>query len=140
GAGGSGVVQVGESGSLLGDSKSAAVAQRILDEVKRVAVSPKPVRYVLNTSADADHIGGNQNLAAALGSSASWEIINTPGATNSAVQIIAHDNVLKRMSKMPVTAQPTETFVGREEEFFFHGEPVFKYPGPAAHTDGRHIV
>ena len=140
GAGGNVVVQVGESGSLLVDSKSAAATQRILDEVKRVAVSPKPVRYLLNTSADDDHIGGNQNLAAALGSAAAWEIINTPGATNNAVQIIAHDNVLKRMSKMPITAQPTETFVGREKEFFFNGEPVFMYHVPAAHTDGDSIV
>jgi glyoxylase-like metal-dependent hydrolase (beta-lactamase superfamily II) len=140
GAGGNVVVQVGESGSLLVDSKSAASTQRIMDEVKRVAVSPKPVRYLLNTSADADHIGGNQNLAAALGSSAAWEIINTPGATNDAVQIIAHDNVLKRMAKMPVSAWPTETFVGREKEFFFNGEPVFMYHVPAAHTDGDSIV
>ena len=95
GAGGNVVVQVGDSGSLLVDSKSPAVTQRILDEVKRLSISPKPVRYLLNTSADADHIGGNQNLAAALGSAANWEIVNTPGATNNAVQIIAHDNVLK---------------------------------------------
>jgi cyclase len=140
GAGGNVVVQVGESGSLLVDGKSAAQTSRILEEVKRVAMSPKPVRYLLNTSADADHIGGNQSLAAALGSAASWEIINTPGATNSAVQIIAHDNVLKRMTKMPVTAWPTETFVGREKEFFFNGEPVFMYHVPAAHTDGDSIV
>ena len=140
GAGGNVVVQVGESGSLLVDSKSAAATSRILDEVKRVAVSPKPVRYLLNTSADADHIGGNQNLAAALGSAASWEIINTPGATNAAVQIIAHDNVLKRMTKMPVAAWPSETFVGREKEFFFNGEPVMMYHVPAAHTDGDSIV
>src|SRR5215831_17199372 len=89
GAGGNVVVQVGESGSLLVDSKSAAVAQRILDEVNHIAMSPKPVRYLLNTSADGDHVGGNENLAAALGSAAAWEIINTPGATNNAVQIIA---------------------------------------------------
>ncbi len=140
GAGGNVVVQVGESGALLVDSKSAAATQRILDEVKRISISPKPVRYLLNTSADADHIGGNQNMASALGSAAAWEIINTPGATNSAVQIIAHDNVLKRMAKMPITAQPTETFVGREKEFFFNGEPIYMYHVPAAHTDADSIV
>jgi glyoxylase-like metal-dependent hydrolase (beta-lactamase superfamily II) len=140
GAGGNVVVQVGTSGALLVDSKSPMVTSRLLDEVKRLSVSPKPVRYVLSTSADDDHIGGNQNLAAALGSAAQWEIINTPGATNQAVQIIAHDNVLKRMTKMPVGAWPTETFVGREKEFFFNGEPVFMYHVPAAHTDGDSIV
>jgi glyoxylase-like metal-dependent hydrolase (beta-lactamase superfamily II) len=140
GAGGNVVVQVGESGALLVDSKSASSTERILDEVKRISISPKPVRYLLNTSADADHIGGNQKLATALGSAAAWEIVNTPGATNNAVQIIAHDNVLKRMAKMPVSAQPSETFVGREKEFFFNGEPVFMYHVPSAHTDGDSIV
>ena len=70
----------------------------------------------------------------------SWEIINTPGATQTAVQIVAHDNVLSRMSKLPTTAWPTETFIGREKEFFFNGEPVFMYHIPAAHTDGDSIV
>ena len=41
---------------------------------------------------------------------------------------------------MPVTAWPSETFVGREKEFFFNGEPVFMYHIPAAHTDGDSIV
>jgi glyoxylase-like metal-dependent hydrolase (beta-lactamase superfamily II) len=44
------------------------------------------------------------------------------------------------MAKMPVSAWPTETFVGREKEFFFNGEPVFMYHVPAAHTDGDSIV
>jgi hypothetical protein len=38
----------------------------------------------------------------------------------TAVQIIAHDNVLSRMNQLPSTAWPTETFI----EFYFNGEPV----------------
>jgi cyclase len=140
GGGGNVVVQVGQSGALMVDSKSAAFTDRMLKEIKKVAVSPKPVRYVLNTSADADHIGGNESLSQALGSAAAWEIVNTPGASQTAVQIIAHDNVLSRMSKLPTAAWPTETFIGREKEFFFNGEPVFMYHIPAAHTDGDSIV
>jgi glyoxylase-like metal-dependent hydrolase (beta-lactamase superfamily II) len=141
GAGGNVAVQVGSSGSLMVDTKSATVADQMLDEIRKIALSSKPVRYILNTSADPDHIGGNASLAKALGSATSWQIINTPGASQSAaVQIIAHDKVLARMNKLPSIAWPTETFVGREKEFFFNGEPVFMYHVPAAHTDGDSIV
>jgi cyclase len=140
GGGGNVIAQVGPSGVLLVDSKSGTLTDRILAEVKRLSVVNKPVRYVLNTSVDADHVGGNESLAKALGSSTSWEIINTPGATQTAVQIVAHDKVLNRMTKLPSTAWPTETFIGREKEFFFNGEPVTMYHIPAAHTDGDSIV
>jgi cyclase len=140
GGGGNVTVQVGPSGAIMVDSKSATLTEKVLAEIKKLSVSTKPVRYVLNTSADADHIGGNESLAKVLGSAASWEIINTPGATQSAVQIIAHDNVLNRMSKLPTSAWPTETFTGREKEFYFNGEPVFMYHVPAAHTDGDSVV
>ena len=113
---------------------------RILAEVKKLNTSGKPIKYLLNTSADADHIGGNEEAAKALGSLANWTIINTPGASQNAVQIIAHDNVLARASTLPSTAQPTETFVGLEKEIYFNGEPVFMYHIPAAHTDGDSLV
>ena len=45
------------------DSKSGALTDRILAEVKKLSPSGKPVRYLLNTSADADHVGGNESLA-----------------------------------------------------------------------------
>jgi cyclase len=140
GGGGNVAVQVGQSGALMVDSKSAAFTDRMLSEIKKISTSAKPVRYVLNTSADPDHAGGNESLAKALGSAATWQIVNTPGATQTAVQIIAHDNVLGRMSKLPTAAWPTETFIGREKEFFFNGEPVFMYHVPAAHSDGDSIV
>jgi len=140
GAGGNVVVQVGPSGGLLVDSKSAKQVDGILAEVKKLNTSGKPVKYLLNTSADPDHLGGNESLATALGSLATWTIINTPGASQNAVQIIAHDNVLARASALPSTAQPTETFVGLEKELYFNGEPVFMYHVPAAHTDGDSLV
>jgi glyoxylase-like metal-dependent hydrolase (beta-lactamase superfamily II) len=140
GAGGNVVVQVGPSGALLVDSKSAKQVARILAEVNKLNTSGKPIKYLLNTSADADHIGGNEEAAKALGSLANWTIINTPGASQNAVQIIAHDNVLARVSTLPSTAQPTETFVGLEKELYFNGEPVLMYHIPAAHTDGDSLV
>jgi glyoxylase-like metal-dependent hydrolase (beta-lactamase superfamily II) len=139
--GGSNVtVQVGPSGSIMVDSKSAAMTERMLAEIKKLAPTTKPVRYVLNTSADADHVGGNESLAKVLGSAASWTIINTPGASQTAVNIYAHDNASARMNQLPSAAQPTETFVGDQKEFYFNGEPVFMYHIPAAHTDGDSIV
>ena len=139
--GGSNVtVQVGPSGSIMVDSKSAAMTEQMLAEIKKLAPTTKPVRYVLNTSADADHVGGNESLAKVLGSAANWTIINTPGASQTAVNIYAHDNVAARTTQLPSTAQPTETFVGDLKEFYFNGEPVFMYHIPAAHTDGDSIV
>jgi cyclase len=140
GAGGNVVVQVGPSGALMVDSKSGPLTDRMLSEIKKLSLSTKPVRYLLNTSADADHIGGNEALAKVLGSAANWQIINTPGATQTAIQIVAHDNVLNRMTKLPSAAWPTETFIGRERELYFNGEPVLMYHVPAAHTDGDSIV
>jgi glyoxylase-like metal-dependent hydrolase (beta-lactamase superfamily II) len=56
------------------------------------------------------------------------------------VNIYAHDNASARMSQLPASAQPTETFVGDQKEFYFNREPVFMYHIPAAHTDGDSIV
>ncbi|HEY7449651.1 MAG TPA: MBL fold metallo-hydrolase [Vicinamibacterales bacterium] len=140
GGGGNVIVQVGPSGSIMVDSKSGPLTEKMLAEIRKLSPSSKPVRYVLNTSADADHVGGNEKLAEVLGSSAHWEIVNTPGATQTGVKIVSHDNVLERMSQLPLTARPTETFIGREKEFYFNGEPVFVYHVPAAHTDGDSIV
>jgi cyclase len=140
GGGANVTVQVGPSGAIMVDSKSGALIDTMLGEVKKLSVSSKPVRYVLNTSADSDHVGGNESLSKVLGSAASWTIINTPGASQTAVNIYAHDNVSARMTTLPSTAQPTETFVGDQKEFYFNGEPVFMYHIPAAHTDGDSIV
>jgi glyoxylase-like metal-dependent hydrolase (beta-lactamase superfamily II) len=133
-------VQVGPSGSIMVDSKSGPLTEQVLSEIKKIARSSKPVRYLLNTSADADHVGGNEAVGKALGSANTWTIINTPGGSQTAVKVLAHDNVASRMSHLPAAATPSETFVGREREFYFNGEPVFMYHVPAAHSDGDSIV
>ena len=140
GGGANVTVQVGPSGTIMVDSKSAAMTDRMLAEIKTLSPTTKGVRYVLNTSADADHVGGNESLAKVLGSATTWRIINTPGASQTAVNIYAHDNVLARVNTLPSSAWPTETFVGNEKDFYFNGEPVFMYHIPAAHTDGDSIV
>ena len=76
GGGGNTIAHVGSSGTLLVDSKAGPQTDRILAEVKRLSSTSKPIKYVLNTSADPDHLGGNEGLAKVLGSLApgTWYI------------------------------------------------------------------
>jgi glyoxylase-like metal-dependent hydrolase (beta-lactamase superfamily II) len=134
------VLQVGETGAILVDTKSGPLTEQVLAEIRKLVPQGKTLRIIMNTSADADHIGGNQRIAETLGSSANWAIINTPGGSNAAVKIVAHDNVLPRVNGLKNTAWPTETFIEADREFFFNGEPVSMRHVAAAHTDGDSIV
>src|SRR5579883_3109229 len=62
-------------------------------------------------------------------------------------QIIAHENVLNRMSAptgkespTPPDAWPTDTYTTGQKEVYFNDEPVQVIYQPAAHTDGDSIV
>jgi glyoxylase-like metal-dependent hydrolase (beta-lactamase superfamily II) len=57
GAGANVTVHVGEDGMVLVDSGSGEAAPRLLEAVK--AISPLPIRVIINTSGDLDHVGGN---------------------------------------------------------------------------------
>src|SRR5215467_16323987 len=61
GAGANVGVQVGEDGVVIVDAGSAAGAPGVLAAIKRI--SSKPIRYVIDTGPDADHVGGNEALA-----------------------------------------------------------------------------
>jgi cyclase len=63
GAGGNIGVQVGEDGVVVVDAGAAARAADVVAAIKRM--SPKPIRYVINTGPDADHVGGNDVLSKA---------------------------------------------------------------------------
>lgn len=52
---------VGEDGVLLIDDQFADIAQAILDQI--ASVTPKPVKYLVNTHHHGDHTGGNALFA-----------------------------------------------------------------------------
>jgi cyclase len=110
---------------------------------------PKPVRYIINTSAAADHVGGNEKIATSGFFPRGGNFGGAVESVGRAASVIAHENVLNRMSApagkeaaAPVAAQPTDTYF---DEFFklaeyFNGEPVILYHAPAANTDGDSLV
>ena len=146
GAGGNVLVQTGEQGTLLVDTGSRAAAGKMLGAVGKL--TQEPIRWVLNTSADADHAGGNVAVGAFAGSARHVELTNTPfGASEQVAEFVATEAVLKRMSAMngkqpayPSDAWPTETYAGDKDEIYFNGEAVEMLHVPAAHTDGDSLV
>lgn len=139
GPGGNITIQAGKDGVLLVDTMFAPLAQRIAAEVKKI--SDKPIRYIIDTHVHADHVGGNAPLQAMGATGAS------PVAGGGAT-VIAHENVLNRMTT-PVTGNqtpepqkglPTDEYFTPTKDFFFNGEAVVIFHEAQAHTDGDSIV
>ena len=146
GAGSNIVVQSGNLGSILVDTGTAQNVERVLASVREL--TPRPVRYIINTHSHADHVGGNERIGAS-GVPLSGRGVAQVGAGNAAprAEIIAHEETLNRMSApagsvapFPVTAWPTATFSGSRKEFFYNGEGVQLVHIPSAHTDGDTLV
>ncbi len=146
GAGGNITVQAGGDGVLLVDTEYAPLADKILAAIKKI--SDKPLRYIIDTSYTPDHTGGNEPLRKAGRTIAGGNVVGDLGAEASeGAQVIAHDNVMKRMSAptgkqapTPVGAWPTDTFVEDEKKMWFNGEGIQILHFPNAHTDGDSIV
>jgi cyclase len=146
GAGGNIGVQVGDDGVVVVDAGSAAKADAVLAAIKKIATGP--IRYVLNTSADADHVGGNEKVSKA---GQTLFVFQGPLAAgfigDGAASILAVENVLTRMSApagqtspFPVAAWPTETFPQPRKYMYLNGEGIEMLHQPAAHTDGDAVV
>lgn len=142
GNGGNIAMSIGDDGVLLVDTGTASMSSALLAMVRQR--SKRPIRYVINTSADDDHVGGNAVLAAAGISAGKSNVIaiDELGAT-----VIAHERVLRRMSAptgqqapWPFAAWPTEAFPAMDKEVFINHEPVQVLHEPSAHTDGDSIV
>ena len=151
GAGGNIVVQTGPEGVILVDSGSAEMSDRVLATIRRLTTLP--IRYIINTSMDADHVGGNATLAKAgltilAGAIAAGAGLSDDLVTNAGrASVLAHENVLTRMSAptgqvspVPFALWPTKTFAFRLYSMYLNGEGIQVIHQPAAHTDGDVIV
>lgn len=130
--GGDSVVLTGPDGTLLLDTSVVQMIDKI--RAATAKVSDKPVRYVVNAHAHADHFGGNEVMAKA-------------GAT-----VIAHENVRRRMRDgwyiaafnqnirpSPAAALPVVTYRDRMS-IDFNGETIDLIHVDAAHTDSDSVV
>jgi len=127
-------VQVGEDGVVVVDTGPAGEAPAVLAAIKRI--SPKPIRYIIDTGPDADHVGGNEALTQAgeklvLGTNSG----GGPNATDSMVPILSAEGVLRHMATFPAAAWPTDVFNYSRKYMYFNGEAIEVLHQSAAHTD-----
>jgi cyclase len=143
GAGGNIVVQAGDEGVLVIDTGGGARGADVLAAIR--TISDKPIRILINTHVHPDHTSANETIAA-TGKALSGNAPGNSGLALANARVLAHENVLKRMSApsgepspRPFAAWPTETFFGEDKELFFNDEAIqlFYLPG---HTDGDLIV
>jgi glyoxylase-like metal-dependent hydrolase (beta-lactamase superfamily II) len=141
GAGVNITVHVGRYGVLLVDTPQPGSVQTVMDEIRKL--SNLPLRWVINTSSSPEQVAGNAALVAPF-SGRGGAPFGFVGLTRPSV--VAHENVLNRMSKppqgempAPPDALPTTTYFQPSMDFS-NGEAIILYHQPAAHTDSDSVV
>ena len=147
GAGANVAVQVGVDGVVLVDTGPRDRFDEVMSAVR--TITSAPIRFIVNTSADADHVGSNDRFLQD-GQAAFDKIANLFPRNyflSGAVAILAHEAVLRRMtaptgqpSPFPAAAWPTETFEAGRRYVYLNDEGIEIVHHPAAHTDGDATV
>jgi cyclase len=136
-------VQIGPDGVVVVNAGTQQASDGLLSAIQKL--SKQPIRYIINTSADADLVSGNRALSrAGLRLGALTVRGGRPPGPDDAAFIMAHENVLNRMRGMtpslPPDAWPSETFDDARKALSFNGEGIELLHQPAAHTDGDTVV
>jgi len=129
GQGGNITVAVGTDGIIMVDGQFAPLSDKIKAAIK--AISPLPIKYLINTHYHGDHTGGNENFA------------------KDGVTIVAHDNIRVRLAAgtvsgltgakvapRPGAALPTQTYVVGSIALEVGGRKAQLTHIANAHTDG----
>jgi glyoxylase-like metal-dependent hydrolase (beta-lactamase superfamily II) len=177
GAGANIVVSMGNDGVMLVDAGRSEMTDKVLAAVQRVqrewtarnepkplgfgaesrssvadrhvTAPPKPIRYVINTNVDPDHVGGNEKLRNAGHTFTGGNVAGNIADASEGAAILAHENVLTRLARAgegqaapPADALPTDTYFVEfyKLSHYFNGEGVQLFHIPTAHTDGDSIV
>ncbi len=129
GAGGNIGASIGEDGIVVIDDQYAPLAPKI--EAALRLITPKPVRFIINTHYHGDHTGGNEHF----------------GKT---APIVAHENVRRRLasgtsrrgSTTPPAAPGALPVLTFDESVTIHlnGEDVRAVHTPHGHTDGDSVI
>jgi glyoxylase-like metal-dependent hydrolase (beta-lactamase superfamily II) len=133
GAGGNITIAVGTDGIIMVDTQFADLSDRIKAAIK--AISPLPIKYIINTHFHGDHTGGNASF-------------QKDGAT-----VLAQDNIRVRLlagtqngttgNKTPPLsgdAIPKETYIGGQKTIEVGGRKAVLTHVYNAHTDGDTYV
>ena len=151
GAGANIAAQIGRNGVLLVNAGTTAASADVIAAVKKL--SSEPVRYIIDTSADPDVVGGNDQLARAGRKITSFAVgpnrMSIAGTDVDIASVFSHESVLTRMSRPAAGSQespvgnelwPTETFAEPRRTMYFNGEGIEILHLPGGHTDTDTIV
>ena len=143
GAGGNIVVQVGNDGVLLVDAGREGTGIDVLTAVSQL--TDGPIRYIVNTGADLDHVGGNVTLRQS-GDTFTGGNATAVGGVDVGAAVVSHENLLHRVSgsrspaRLAIGGWPTETFFVAKYDLFFNDEPVEILHQQAAVSDSDTMV
>jgi glyoxylase-like metal-dependent hydrolase (beta-lactamase superfamily II) len=175
GAGANIVASVGRDGVLLVDSGLAQNTEQVLTAIRQlqreldlrepapvfgaetrssvasrnIEAPPKPIRYILNTHAHPENVGGNEKLRLAGRTFTGGNVAGNIADAAEGAGILAHENVARRMvapgageEAARADALPTDTYFNdvMKMSHFFNGEGVQLVHQPNAHTDGDSLV
>ena len=148
GSGGNIAVQVGEQGTLLVDTGSAAMTDEVLAAIE--TITPEPVRYIVNTSYAVDYTAATRRLRPRDEKRFRSVARAVPACRGSSgadkASVVSYYTVFHRMAAPPGDMEPREegawpdnTFSIPLKRLYFNDEPVMIMHQPST-TDGNSLV